>query len=277
MAKKINLGKLKLKNPIILASGTFDRSISKKIDINELGAIVTKTITLKAREGNPLPHIYKTKYGWLNSVGLKNPGLKKYLSEELPFWQKYQTEIFTSISGKKVIDYISLAKNLRNVVRTIEVDVSCPNTGKDFLGVDIVKLKKIISFVRKVFPGVIIAKLAPDIYQIEGIAKLALKSGADILTIANTYPALELNNFKPIFERILAGYSGGAVKPLTLGMIYRVWQKLKCPIIASGGIENTHDVLDYLTCGAKAVEIGTANFLNPKISVKIIRELERVK
>jgi dihydroorotate dehydrogenase (NAD+) catalytic subunit len=270
---KVKLGKLELKNPVVLASGTFDRSITQKIDVNKLGALVTKTITLSPRQGNPLPHIFKTKYGWLNSVGLKNVGLKKYLADELPFWQKYQTEIITSIAGKNPNEYLSLAKSLKNVVKTIEVDVSCPNT--ENFSTDIVKMARITKKVRQVFSGILIVKLPPDIYNIVNISSAILKAGADALTIANTYPGLELNKRKPVFQKGIAGYSGGAIKPLTLGMIWQVWKELRCPIIASGGIKNIQDVLDYLNSGAKAVQIGTANFLNPNISVKIIDELQR--
>ena len=273
MNLEVILGKLKLKNPIILASGTFDRSITEKIDVNKLGGLVTKTITLEPRQGNPLPHIIKTKYGWLNSVGLKNVGLKKYLADELAFWQHYQTEIITSIAGKNTREYLILAKSLKTVAPSIEVDVSCPNT--ENFGTDISKMAEITRKVHQVFPGTIIVKLPPDIYGIIEIASAVLKAGADALTIANTYPGLELIKAKPVFKKEIAGYSGGAIKPLTLGMVWHVSKKLKCPIIASGGIENTQDVIDYLTFGAKAVQIGTANFLNPKISVKIIDELQR--
>lgn len=269
----VKLSNLKLKNPVILASGTFDRSLATKIDINQLGGLVTKTITLEPRQGNPLPHIYRTKYGWLNSVGLKNIGLKKYLADELPFWQHYQTEVITSITGANVGEYKLLAKSLKNITKTIEIDVSCPNT--DRFSSDIKKMVEITKKVRRFVPGTLIVKLPPDIYNIVPIASSILKAGADVLTIANTYPALELVKSKPVFKKGIAGYSGGAVKPLTLGMVWQVAKNLKCPIIASGGIENTQDVLDCLSSGAKAVQIGTANFLNPEISVKIIDELKR--
>jgi dihydroorotate dehydrogenase (NAD+) catalytic subunit len=270
--RPVKIGNLKLKNPIILASGTFDRGIADKIDLNKLGGIVTKTITLKPRKGNPLPHIFKTKYGWLNSVGWKNLGLKKYLAEELPFWQNFKTEIITSIGGFSFEEYIKITKILeQKKIKIIEIDVSCMNIDKS----DTTSDKKIISNIRKLFSGTIIVKLAPDIIDVCDNAKSAITAGAEALTIANTYPGLELVNGKPIFSRKIAGYSGGAIKPLTMAMVWKVSQKFRCPIIASGGAENTQDVLDYLTVGAKAVQIGSANFLNPKISAKIVDELKR--
>ena len=270
----IKLGKLKLKNPIILASGTFDKNIAEKIDINKLGGLVTKTITLEPRAGNPLPHIFKTRHGWLNSVGWKNPGIKKYLAEELPFWKKFDTEIIPSIGGFTFSEYIRLASIFdKQDITFLEADISCINTDK----VDKIGDQKIIRGIRKIFRGTLIVKLAPDIFNICENAKDALKAGADILTIANTYPAIELKKSKPIFPRAIAGYSGGAIKPVTLGMVWQVYRKLKCPIIASGGVEETQDVLDYLTAGAKAVQVGSANLLDPEISVKIINELGRIK
>lgn len=275
MNLKTTLGKLKLKNPVILASGTFDRSITDKIDINRLGGIVTKTITIEPRAGNPLPYIFKTRYGWLNSVGLKNVGLKKYLTEELPFWQRYDTQIFTSIGGENASEYIKIAKLVNGKVSAIEVNVSCPNINGVSFGADPKRLKKLISSIRKSFRGFISVKLSPNVSNILLPAKAAQDGGTDALTIANTYLGLELIRGKPVFSRIIAGYSGGAVKPLTMRLVWQVSHALKCPIIASGGAEKAQDVLDYLTCGAKAVQVGSANLLNPKISVKIIDELER--
>lgn len=277
MNLETKLGKLLLKNPILLASGTFDRSITQKIDVNKLGGLVTKTVTIKPRPGNPLPHIIKTEYGWLNSVGLKNLGIQKYLKDELPFWQKFDTQIFTSIGGESEKEYIQLAKLLNGKTSSIEVNVSCPNIAGSTFDSDPQRLKKLILKIRKNFQGFIIVKLSPNVSNIILSAKKAIEGGADALTIANTYYGLELNKSKPIFKRIIAGYSGGAIKPLTMRLVWQVNHTIAVPIIASGGIENTQNVLDYLSCGAKAVQIGSANFLNPKLSVNIINELQRKK
>lgn len=273
------LQKLKLKNPVILASGTFEKNITEKIDISRLGGIITKTITLKPRSGNPLPHIYKTEHGWLNSNGWKNCGLEKFVKEELPFWQKYQTQLIPSVGGFSIDEFVKITKELnKQNINALEINVSCPNLEKETnFGTDPKLLSSLVGKIRKSTDKTLIVKLAPDIFNILKIAKSALESGADILTIANTYPALEFAKGKPIFSRISAGYSGRAVKPLTMKLIWEVYKKLKCPIIASGGVESTQDVLDYLIVGARAVQIGSASFLNPVISVKIIDELERNK
>lgn len=277
MSLEVILGKLRLKNPVILASGTFDKSIAQKIDLNKIGGLVTKTITIRPRQGNHLPHIIKTKYGWLNSVGLKNPGLKKYLKEELPFWQKCDTHIFTSIGGESEKEYVDLARLLNGKTSSIEINVSCPNIAAKTFDADALRLKKLILKIRKNFQGFIVVKLSPNVADIILSAKSAVEGGADALTIANTYLGLELVKSKPIFQRIFAGYSGGAIKPLTMRLVWQVSQVLQTPIIGSGGVESAQDVLDYISCGAKAVQIGSANFLNPEISVNIINGLQRKK
>lgn len=280
MSKLITkIGKLTLENPVILASGTFDKSICTKIDINKLGAIITKTITLTEKFGNPLPHIYKTQYGWLNSVGLKNPGLQKYLLEDLPFWQKFNTEIITSIGGETEKEYIELAKKLDGIVKTIEVNISCPNVSKGGMafGTEPKIIKKLISKIRQNFKGNLIVKLSPNVTDITKNAEAALSGGADALTIANTFLGLEINHSqnKKIFDRVLAGYSGPAIKPMTMKNVWQVWQKFKCPILASGGIENTADALDFIYTGASAIQIGSASYLNPQTSINIVDELEK--
>lgn len=277
----VQLGKLILKNPLILASGTFDRSIAKKIDINRLGGLVTKTVTLKPQPGNPLPHIIKTKYGWLNSVGLKNPGIKKYLSEELPFWQKFQTQVIPSIGGENQSEYLKLATilNHQKNIPAIEINVSCPNldrSGMQF-GTDIKLLKKLILSIHRQFNREIIVKLAPNVNDIVKLAKVSLEAGADIISLTNTFLAMEIDNSKrkaKLFRKI-GGYSGGAIKPIALRMVWQVYQKLKCPIIGGGGIEDFNDFLDYIMVGATAVSIGSANFLEPQISTKILNSYHK--
>lgn len=273
---EIKLAKLKLKNPVILASGTFDKTITQKIDIEKLGAIATKTITLYPRPGNPLPHIIKTKYGWINSVGLKNPGLQKYLSQDLPFWKKFNIFIITSIAGETEKEYLELANKLENAnIPAIEANVSCPNIKKGSIsfGTEVKILQSLIKKIRQKFSGTLIVKLTPNVFDICKIADAALSGGADILTVANTYLALEIDNQKrkPKLAKIIGGYSGPAIKPLTLRVVWQIYKKFHCPIIASGGIENFSDALDYIMCGATAITIGSINYLNPEASIKIVR------
>ena len=277
---EVQLGKLKLKNPVILASGTFDRSITQKIDVNKLGGLVTKTITLNPREGNPIPHIIKTKYGWLNSVGIKNPGIKEYLKNELPFWQKFQTIIITSIGGETEKEYTELTTRLNDSnVKVIEVNVSCPNIDQGGMGfgTNAKTLFRLTSKIRKVYKNILIVKISPNVKDIVTIAKSTLDAGADIVSLTNTYLALEIDNKKkrPLLFRKVGGYSGGAIKPISLRMVWEVYNKLRCPIIGGGGIEDFSDALDYIMVGATAISIGSGIYLNPKLPLQIISDFEK--
>jgi len=274
------LANLKLKNPVVLSSGTFDHTITKHIDVGKLGAITTKTITLKPREGNPLPHIIRTKFGFLNSVGLKNPGINKYLAEELPFWQKQNAEVICSIGGESISEYIKLAKILNNVnLNAIEVNISCPNVkGGLTFSENIGKLKELTLKIRKAFNGTLIVKLSSNTTDIKLSASAALTGGADILTLVNTFFGLAIHPVtgKFYFTRKIGGYSGPAIKPMALRAVFEVYNQFKCPIIGGGGIVSIHDAIDFLRMGAKAVFIGSANYLDPQISIKILNGLKRV-
>ena len=274
------LHKLILKNPVVLASGTFDRSITNQIDINKLGGIVTKTITLQPREGNPLPHIVKTKYGFLNSVGLKNVGVKKYITDELPFWQKFSTIVIPSIGGETIEEYIKLAKMLDTQnIKALEVNISCPNVahGGMSFGTDSKIIKKLVTGVRKNFSKTLIVKLTPNVTNIKETAKIALSSEADILSIANTFLGLEIDNKKkkPILHRVTGGYSGPAIKPMALRAVYEVYKDSKCAIIGGGGITDFSDALDFVICGASAISIGSGMYLDRKLPEKIVTGFEK--
>ena len=276
---ELKIGQLKLKNPVILASGTFDQAITKHIEVRLLGAITTKTITLKPKIGNPLPHIIKTEHGWLNSVGLKNLGLEKYLSEELPFWQSQNAEIITSIGGEKVEEYVELAKNLNDCVEAIEVNVSCPNVRNGMaFGTDPEIIKKLITDIRKVYKKTLIVKLSPNVTDIIEIALAALSGGADALTLINSVRGTAINpkTGKFYFANKIVGYSGPAIKPIALKAVLEVYNESKCCIIGGGGITSLQDALDFLRIGAKAIFIGSANYQDPKISIKIAEGLKKV-
>jgi len=275
---KIQLGKLELKNPVILASGTFDKNIVNKINVNELGGIVTKTVTLKPRLGNPLPHIIKTKYGFLNSVGLKNQGLKNYLKEELPFWQKFDTLVITSIGGHSEDEFIQLAKYLNAETEALEVNVSCPNIKNGLIfGTDPELLQKLITKIRKIYHKILIVKLTPNVTDITETARATLEGGADVLSLTNTFLGLEIDNQKrkAKLAKIIGGYSGPAIKPLALRCVWQVYKNFKCPIIGGGGIADFNDALDFIMAGASAVSIGSANYLKPDTSTKIVKSFEK--
>lgn len=277
----ISLDKFQLKNPVILSSGTFDRTITKYIDVSKLGAITTKTITVEPCKGNPLPHIIKTEFGFLNSVGLKNPGIKKYLSDELPFWISKKAEIIFSIGGETTTEYVKLAKILDDCeIKAIEVNVSCPNVkGGLTFSENPQKLKELISKIREVFNRTLIVKLSPDVDDINLAADAALKGGADALTLVNTFRGLAINHKtgKFYFAKKIGGYSGPAIKPMALRIVFKVYKQFKCPIIGGGGITSTQDALDFLRVGAKAIFIGSANYVDPKISIKILADLKKEK
>ncbi|MCL5407196.1 MAG: dihydroorotate dehydrogenase [Patescibacteria group bacterium] len=277
---KIKLANLILENPVILASGTFDQTIANIIDLNKLGGLVTKTITLKPRAGNPLPHIIKTKYGFLNSVGLKNPGIEKYLKNELPFWKKFKTRIIPSIGGHTEKEYIELAKILNKNVDTIEVNISCPNVncGGMAFGQDLKIVKRLITSVRKQFNGNIIVKLTPHVTDIISLTKIALKSGADIISLTNTFLGMEIDHKKKKAKlaKKFGGYSGPAIKPISLQLVWQVYNKLRCPIIGGGGISDFDDALDFIMVGATAISIGSGMYLDRKLPEKIAEKFEKI-
>lgn len=276
---KIKLGKLNLKNPVLLASGTFDRTITHFINPNNLGGVVTKTITVEPKMGNPLPHIIKTKYGFLNSVGLKNPGIKKYLKDELPFWQKFETEVIPSIGGENEKEYIELAEIFdRQKINAIEVNISCPNIDRGGLafGTDPKIAGRLTKKIRKVFRKTLILKLSPNVTDINLIAKSVLKEGADVLTIGNTLLGMEIDNKnkKAKLYKKFGGYSGPAIKPIALRTVWQVYQKFKCPIIGCGGICDFDDAVDFIMVGASAVSIGSANYLDRKTAENIAQKFK---
>lgn len=278
---KIKLANLELKNPVVLASGTFDTTIINHIDISKLGAIVTKTITIEPLAGNPLPHIIKTKYGFLNSVGLKNPGVKKYLSDELPFWQKFDTITIPSIGGHTEKEYIDLAKIFGKVnIPAIEINISCPNVDKGGMafGTDDIIIKRLIKNIRRQYHKTIIVKLSPNVTDITILAKAALDSGADIISLTNTFLGMEIDNKKKTAKlfRKVGGYSGPAIKPISLRMVWEVYNKLHCPIIGGGGIESFDDALDYIMVGASAVSVGSGMYLDRKLPEKIAKQFNNI-
>ena len=275
----IKLGKLTLKNPVLLASGTFDKSIIHHIDINTLGGLITKTVTLKPREGNPLPHIIKTKYGYLNSVGLKNPGIKEYLSTELPFWQKFDIEIIPNIGGFCDDDYVKLAAIFNKInINAIEINVSCPNVEKGLsYGSDALLLSRLIKKIKKVCPKTIIVKLGSNVADISVLAKTAIGSGADVISLINTVLALEIDSVKKKAKlaKIIGGYSGPAIKPIALRNVWQVYKDHKYAIIGGGGISSFSDALDFVMCGATAISIGSGMYLDRQLPEKIVSGFEK--
>jgi dihydroorotate dehydrogenase (NAD+) catalytic subunit len=276
----INLGKLKLKNPILPASGTFGsgKEFSEYFDINILGGIVTKSITLLPREGNSQPRIYEIYGGLLNSIGLQNGGLDKFAKDEIPFIEKLDTIKIVSISGKDTEEYSKLAYNLdKQPIDAIEVNLSCPNIkgSNQLFCYSSSLVEEIIRNVKQNTKKIIIAKLSIEQNNIKDIAKAAELSGADALCVGNTIKglAIDIKKMKPVFKNIFAGQSGPSIKHIALRAVWDTYTSVKIPIIGCGGIMNYSDVLEFIMAGASAVELGSANFVDPEIMPKIINSI----
>ena len=274
---------IKIKNPVMVASGTFGfgEEVSEIFDLNLLGAIIVKGITLRPREGNKPPRIVETPSGLLNAIGLQNPGIKCFIDEKLPFLKRFNTPIIVNISGYTEEEYVKLAKILNDAegLSGIEVNVSCPNIkykkGKIFAQ-DEKMVYSITKKVKKVSKLPIMIKLSPDVTDIRIIAKAAEKGGADALSIMNTITgmAIDVNTKKPKLANITGGLSGPAIKPIGVRCVWQVYNTVKIPILGMGGIINEYDALEYIIAGASAVSIGTASFIDPFVSLKVIKGIE---
>jgi len=278
----ITIGGLKLKNPVMTASGTFGygEEYAGFVDLNMLGAIVVKGISLEPMEGNPAPRICETPCGMLNAIGLQNVGLKKFLKEKLPYLRKFDTNIVVNILGNSVREYVRLAQSLDEAgVDGIELNVSCPNVKKGGIvfGMDRKLLAKLITKVRNAVKNTtVITKLSPTVPSIPEFAKTAEDAGTDAISLINTIPgmAIDINTGKPKLANITGGLSGPAIKPIALRMVWEASGAVKIPVIGIGGIMNAEDAIEFMLAGAAAVQVGTGNFLNPKATAEIIHGLQ---
>ena len=280
----VNIGKLKLKNPVIAASGTFGYGQEFKdfVDLKKLGTITTKTITLKPRKGNLLPRTCETPCGLLNSIGLENPGIEVFIKEKMPFLKQIGIPIIISIaSADDPQEFVILAKRLDKIkaIAAIELNISCPNIRENprLISQDPKATYNLVKEVRKVTQKIIITKLSPNVTDILEIAQAAKAAGTDALSLVNTFygMGIDINTKRPQLGSIIGGLSGPAIKPIALSLVYKVAQNLKVPIIGMGGIMNAQDALEFILAGATAVGIGTANFINPKASIEIIEEIKK--
>lgn len=279
---KIKIGKLELKNPVIVASGTFGSGEEYKelVDLNKLGAIVTKSITLKAREGNPPPRVVETPSGMLNSIGLQNDGVDAFIRDKVPFLNKVKTAVIVSIAAHRAEDYAAIAGRLDRVKRVdaIEINISCPNVkgGLEFSR-EPASTSAVVKAVREASGKPLITKLSPNVKDIAEIALAAQESGSDAVSLVNTFTgmAIDIDTRAPILGNIVGGLSGPAIKPIALRMVWEVAGKVKIPVIGMGGIMGYEDALEFMMAGASAVQIGTANFVNPRAAVETIEGIER--
>jgi dihydroorotate dehydrogenase (NAD+) catalytic subunit len=273
---------LRLANPIAVASGTFGyaREMAGLVDLARLGAIVPKTITLQPRPGNPPPRTVETAAGLLNSIGLDNDGIDGFLAHHLPYLASLGPPIIVSIAGKSIDEFVELARRLDGIngVAALELNVSCPNVsgGVDF-GTNAGLCEQLVSGVRRACELPILAKLTPNVTNVVDIARAAHSGGADALTLVNTClgMAVDWRRRRPVLGNVLGGLSGPAIKPIALRIVYQVARALKnkIPIMAVGGIASVDDVMEFIVVGASAVQIGTANFFDPTVSIKILDAL----
>jgi dihydroorotate dehydrogenase (NAD+) catalytic subunit len=264
------------------ASGTFGygEEYSEFVDLNKLGAIVAKGISLKPMEGNPPPRICETPCGMLNAIGLQNVGLRRFIKEKLPYLKKFDTPIIVNILATTVQKYIRLSKALDDEgIDGIELNVSCPNVKKGGIsfGTDKKTLARLLSKVRQsVKKAVLITKLSPNVSNIQEFAKIAEDSGSEAISLINTIPgmAIDIETRSPRLANITGGLSGPAIKPVAVRMVWESYNAVKIPIIGMGGIMDARDAIEFMLAGATAVAVGTANFVNPKVVEGIITGIE---
>lgn len=280
---QVNLNGFVLKNPIMTASGTYGYAdeYNDFIDVSNLGAIVTKAISLNPREGNKHLRIAETKAGMINSIGLENVGIEKFLLDKVPVLNQNNINYIVNIAGAALEEYVQLAKICNeNNIKAIELNVSCPNVKSGCLefGVDENSLYELVSSVREKYKGFLIVKLTPNVTAIEKLGIAAEKAGADAVSAINTLKGtsikFDLINGKFKKTIVQGGYSGIGIKPVAIGAVMRLYSAVNIPIIGIGGIETLDDVLEFFAAGAEAVQIGTANFTHPDIAEKLAIELE---
>lgn len=280
----VHIKELVFKNPVTVASGTFGTKdeYASCVDYAKLGAIITKTITVKPRRGNPMPRICETPSGMLNAIGLQNKGLEDFLENKIPFFAKLKkTPLIVNIAGESLDDFKILAKALhreRSVVKAIEINLSCPNVeaGGVSFNRKRERMLEIVKTVRAETPMPIIAKLSPELGDVIEIAGEVLRSGADALSLINTLKGLAINIYtrKPRIANVTGGLSGPAIRPVALRYVYEVKKNYDVPVIAAGGIMSAQDALEFIIAGADLVALGTANFVNPGSTMTLIEGLE---
>tara|TARA_B110000014_G_scaffold110519_1_gene75686 strand:+ start:179 stop:1102 length:924 start_codon:yes stop_codon:yes gene_type:complete len=276
---KISIGEIFFENPIWVASGTFGygTEVPELVDVNRLGAIVTKSITRQPREGNPPPRIVETDSGMINSIGLANIGVERYIKEKLPIYDNLSTKIIMNIAGTDIQEYIEIlemTESVSSVITGYEINISCPNVKKGGMefGVDQEMTAKLTEELRKRTERLIIMKLSPNVSDITSIGKAAQDAGADAVSAINTVIGMSINasSGKSDIYTTYGGLSGPAIKPVGIAAVHKLYNKLTIPIIGMGGIVSSEDVVEYILAGSTAVQVGTANYRNPGIGEDII-------
>lgn len=278
----IDLNGLKLKNPVLTASGTFGYGYEYDdfIDVSSLGGIIVKGTTLNPREGNPYPRLAETPQGMINAVGLQNKGVNYFCKQIYPKLVNYKTNVFVNVSGSTIDDYVATAEYINELehIPGIELNISCPNVkeGGMAFGTNCDSAAAVVAAVRKVYSKHLMVKLSPNVTSIADIALAVEAAGADSVSLINTLlsMAIDAEKRKPLLSTVTGGLSGAAVKPIALRMVWQVANAVKIPVVGLGGIMTATDAIEFLLAGASAVQIGTANFTDPTITVKIVKGIE---
>lgn len=278
----VEIGKLKLKNPIMTASGTFGygEEFADFIDLNRLGGIIVKGTTLHHREGNPYPRMAETPSGMLNAVGLQNKGVDYFIEHIYPRIKDLDTRVIVNVSGSCIDDYVAVCEKLSPLdkVAAVEINISCPNVKQGGMGFGTTcsGAESVTSAVRKAYGGTMIVKLTPNVTDITEIARAVEAAGADAVSLTNTFlgMAIDVEKRKPMLSTITGGLSGPCIRPIAVRMVWQVANAVKVPVVGLGGIASGRDAIEFLLAGATAVQIGTANFVDPQVTVKAIDYIE---
>ncbi len=280
----VAIGALKLKNPVMSASGTFGygSEFDDFIDVSRLGGIILKGTTFEPREGNPYPRMAETPSGMLNAVGLQNKGIDYFESHIYPVVSAYNTNVIVNVNGGSIDDYIALAERIDKLdkIPAIELNISCPNVKKGgmIFGTNPSSAREVIKAVRTVYSRVLIVKLSPNVTSIVDFARISEEEGADAISLINTLlgMAIDTRTMKPSLSTVTGGLSGPAVRPVALRMVWQTANAVKIPVIGIGGIMSADDAFQFLLAGASAVQVGTASFIDPESSVKIIDGIQKI-
>jgi dihydroorotate dehydrogenase (NAD+) catalytic subunit len=274
------LGRLRLSNPVLVASGTFGyaREMAGVVDFSRLGGIIPKTVTKQPRIGNPPPRTVETPSGMLNAIGLDNDGIDHFISHHLPYLRTLPTVVIANIAGKNEDEFVTMAEQIGRAsgLAGLELNLSCPNVsgGIDF-ATDPAVTRRVVERCRAVCPLPIVAKLTPNVTDIVAIAEAAAEGGADAVSLINTFVgiAIDWKRRRPILGNVTGGLSGPAIKPLALRMVWQVAQRVKVPVMGIGGIATIDDAMEFLVAGASGVQLGTVNFYDPTAAVRIVEQL----
>ncbi|MBO7623690.1 MAG: dihydroorotate dehydrogenase [Bacteroidales bacterium] len=278
MDLSVTIGALRLKNPVLTASGTFGygEEFADFVDLERLGGFIVKGTTLHPREGNPYPRMAETPSGMLNAVGLQNKGVDYFMEQIYPRIKNLDTQVMVNLSGSTIEDYAAAAEKLASLERihAIELNISCPNVkaGGMAFGTSCEAAGRVVAAVRAKYPKTLIVKLSPNVTDIASIAKAVEAEGADAVSLINTLLGMAVNaeTQRPVLSTVTGGLSGACVKPVALRMVWQVYHAVKVPVIGLGGIMNATDAIEFFLAGATAIQVGTANFINPRVTMEIV-------